>query len=110
MGRMKIPQISVQELETKIKNHDEFVLIDVREMEEYEFCKIDSSYLIPLGSFEKEMARLKKEKEYVLMCRSGGRSTEAVKIMIQNGFKNVKNLTGGILQWSSDIDPSLPTY
>ena len=41
MGRMKIPQISVQELDNKIKKNDEFVLIDVREIEEYEFCKID---------------------------------------------------------------------
>ena len=110
MGRMKIPQITVQELNKKIKNNDDFILIDVREIEEYEFCKIDNSYLIPLGVFEKEIPRLKKEKPYILMCKSGGRSTEAVKIMIQNGFVDVKNLTGGISQWAIDIDSSIAIY
>lgn len=110
MGRMKIPQISVKELHEKITSQDAFVLIDVREMEEYEFCKIDQSYLIPLARLPKELLTLRKEKSYVLMCKSGGRSTEAVKLFIENGFDDVKNLTGGITQWALEIDPSMPTY
>ncbi|MDW8260380.1 MAG: hypothetical protein RML32_13150 [Gammaproteobacteria bacterium] len=45
-----------------------------------------------------------------MMCRSGGRSLQVARFLVQQGFRNVANLTGGILAWSEQIDPSVPRY
>jgi len=46
----------------------------------------------------------------VVHCKSGGRSQKAVALLEQHGFRHAQNLTGGILAWARDVDPSLPTY
>ncbi len=66
--------------------------------------------LIPLGSFPAQMNRLDSAEEIVVMCRSGTRSAYAVRLLQEAGFRKVYNLTGGILAWSDEVDPSLPKY
>ena len=56
------------------------------------------------------IADLDKGKEYVVHCKMGGRSAKAVTLMLDRGFNNVKNLTGGIQDWIEEIDPSQTTY
>jgi len=46
----------------------------------------------------------------VAQCKSGGRSQKAVDLLKQNGFQNVRNMTGGITAWSDKVDPSVPKY
>jgi molybdopterin/thiamine biosynthesis adenylyltransferase/rhodanese-related sulfurtransferase len=105
-----IPEITVQELKSKIDNKEKFTLVDVREPHEYQIGKIPGSRLIPLGEIAVRASELDTADEIVLQCRSGGRSAKALQTLRTMGFKRLKNLRGGILAWSKEIDPSVPQY
>jgi adenylyltransferase/sulfurtransferase len=98
------------EVKQKLDRGDDFVLIDVREPYEYQIARIPGARLIPLGDLPKHLSELNPNAEIVAHCRSGQRSQKAVDLMKQNGFKNVRNMTGGILAWSDKVDPSVPKY
>jgi molybdopterin/thiamine biosynthesis adenylyltransferase/rhodanese-related sulfurtransferase/molybdopterin converting factor small subunit len=103
-------EISPTQLKQKMDRGDEFTLIDVREPYEYAIAKIPGAKLIPLGTVPERLHELDSSDEIVLHCRSGKRSAEALGILKQAGFKKLKNLTGGILAWSEDVDPSVAKY
>ena len=92
--------INVQELKQKLDAKEDFVFIDVRENHEYEEFNLGAK-LIPLGTFMDAIADLEqyKESEIVIHCRSGQRSGMAQHMLSEAGFKNVRNLTGGVLEW-----------
>jgi len=102
--------ITVQELKEKLDRGEQIVLVDVREPWEYNICKIPGAQLIPLGAMGTEYKKLDPSAEIVLHCHMGMRSMDATQFLLQQGFKNVKNLTGGINAWSQHIDPSVPRY
>lgn len=103
-------EITPLELKAKIDRSDDFVLIDVREPEEFAIGRIPGSKLIPLGALPERLNELSTADDIVVHCKSGGRSAKAVDFMKQAGFRKVKNLVGGILRWSDDVDPSVPKY
>jgi rhodanese-related sulfurtransferase len=105
-----IPEITVQELKKKIDSGEKYTLIDVREPHEYQICKIPGSRLIPLGEIAVRASEIDTADEVILQCRSGGRSAKALQTLQTMGFKRLKNLKGGILAWSKEIDPSVPQY
>ena len=80
------------------------VIIDVREEAEFtgEFGHILGSRLVPMGSIPNVIEDLEplKEKEIILVCRSGARSTTSAAILKGLGFHNVKNMKGGMLEWN----------
>ena len=86
------------------------LLIDVREPHEYQICKIEGSVLIPLGDLPARVGELDPAVEVVMQCRSGVRSGKAAAFLRERGFKSVHNLTGGILAWIDQVDPSQPKY
>ncbi len=86
------------------------LLIDVREPHEYQICKIEGSVLIPLGDLPARVGELDPAVEVVMQCRSGVRSGKAAAFLREQGFKSVHNLTGGILAWIDQVDPSQPKY
>jgi len=102
--------ITVQELKAKLDRGEKIVLIDVREPWEYNICKIPGAQLIPLGTLAIEYKKLDPNAEIVLHCHMGMRSMDATQFLLQQGFKNAKNLAGGINAWSLQIDPSVPRY
>lgn len=102
--------ITVQELKQKLDQGEKIVLIDVREPWEYNIAKIGGAQLIPLGTLASEYKKLDPHAEIVMHCHMGMRSMDATQFLLQQGFKNVKNLTGGINAWSQQIDPSVPRY
>jgi adenylyltransferase/sulfurtransferase len=102
--------ITVQELKQKLDRGEKVVLIDVREPWEYNIAKIESAQLIPLGTLAAEYKKLDPGTEIIMHCHMGMRSMDATQFLLQQGFKNVKNLTGGINAWSQQIDPSVPRY
>ena len=102
-------EISVQELKEKIDKGEDFQLIDVREDFEYQVSNLGGE-LIPLGGILIETDKIDKDKEVIIMCRSGKRSAAAVMQLEAQGFTNLYNLYGGILAWQEDIDPSLDVY
>ena len=89
---------------------DTFDLIDVREPGEWAIARIDGAQLIPLAQIPSSIRSLDKSRDIVVMCRSGVRSADAIRFMQREGFTRVKNLAGGILRWSADVDPRVPRY
>jgi sulfur-carrier protein adenylyltransferase/sulfurtransferase len=104
------PVITPREVKAKLDRGDRFTLIDVREPHEFQICRIPGGQLIPLGELPKRLAELDPNSEFVAYCKMGGRSQKAVDLLIQKGFRNVRNMTGGILAWSDQVDPSVPKY
>ena len=94
--------ITIEELKHKLENKEDFLLIDVREDCEYKEFNIDG-ILIPLGSLQGAIDDLDDwmEKEVIVNCKSGGRSEAAKEFMVRQGFKNVRNLLGGMLAWQA---------
>ncbi|WP_457641055.1 rhodanese-like domain-containing protein [Persephonella sp.] len=104
--------ISVEELKEKIDNGEDFILLDVREPQEYEFSRIreKEAMLVPLMKLPTIIDRLPKDRPIYVICRSGNRSLQATLWLLEKGFKDVKNVEGGILAWSEFIDPTVPQY
>lgn len=88
------------------------VLIDCRQPNEYEHCRIEGSILIPLNEIPERLAELKPhvDQPMVVHCHHGGRSLRAVEYLRANGFPSAQNMTGGIDVWSQEVDPSVPRY
>ncbi|MCM3879139.1 MAG: molybdopterin-synthase adenylyltransferase MoeB [Vicinamibacterales bacterium] len=103
-------EIDVRELKRKMDAKEDFYLLDVREPNEFKIGRIPGSTLIPLGEIPQRYQEIPKDKEIVVQCKMGGRSAKAAAFLRQQGFKSVKNLKGGILDWSDKIDPSVPKY
>jgi len=91
--------ISVTELKAWIEAGKKFQLIDVREPFEHTASAIAGDLLIPMGDFLARQQELEPDTEIVLYCRSGNRSGQVVSYMRQHGFPDMRNLTGGILEW-----------
>ncbi len=107
-----VAEISVVELKNKLEHKTDFILLDVREPFEYQIAKIPNSKLVPLGQLESHLSELEnfKNKEIVAHCHHGGRSRRALEFLKSKGFKNLKNVEGGIDEWSLRVDPSVPRY
>lgn len=105
-----IQEITPVELAARIERGDDFDLIDVREPYETHIASIPGSRLLPLGAVAAQLASMDKDRDTVVMCRSGMRSADAVRQMQEAGFARVANLVGGILRWSDDVDPTVPKY
>ena len=103
-------ETDVKELKRKIDAKEDFFLLDVREPNEYQIGKIPGSTLIPLGEVPQRVEEIPRDKEIIVHCKMGGRSAKAAAFLRQQGYTNVKNLKGGILDWSDKIDPSVPKY
>ncbi len=80
----------------------EYVLVDVRQPEEYEDGHIPGARLIPLGELEKRQNELERDRKIVTYCRSGHRSMGAATLLCGLGFKDVYTMEGGILNWNHE--------
>ena len=93
--------ISVQEVRSRLQTGEKLNLVDVREADEHAEFNI-GGILLPLGKIHgmqiDEIEELKNE-EVIFYCRSGNRSGQAAMFLDMLGFKNTKNLTGGMLEW-----------
>ena len=104
-----MPEITPIELAERLRAGD-VDLIDVREPHEWDIAHIPGARLIPLGSFPAAIPSLDGTRDIVVQCRSGARSGRAVRLLQAAGFTRVRNLAGGILRWSDDVDPQVPKY
>jgi sulfur-carrier protein adenylyltransferase/sulfurtransferase len=108
--------ISVSQLEIMLKERDagdrDFVLVDVREPNEYEINKIPGSVLIPKGDFLNGSAleKLPSDKQVVMHCKTGVRSAETLAIVKGAGYADAVHVGGGVVAWVNQIDPSQPSY
>lgn len=104
-------EITVFDLKTMMDEKQDFLLLDVREPHEYHMANIKGT-LIPLDQVPVRVTEIEeyRDRQVVVMCRSGARSARACMMLAADGFTNVKNLRGGINDWAREIDPTLPVY
>ena len=106
---LHVPEITPRELKEKLDRGEDVFILDVREPHEYQICNL-RGHLIPLGELPRRVHELDSAREIVAHCKSGKRSAQAVDFLRQAGFRKVSNLRGGILSWSTEIDPNVPRY
>ncbi|MFQ3545293.1 rhodanese-like domain-containing protein [Halobacillus rhizosphaerae] len=92
--------ISVEELEEKYKDHNDYVIIDVRNQSEWDAGHMEKAKHIMLGTLPERLDEIGGDVTPIVHCQSGMRSAIAVSVMQANGFKNVLNLTGGYAAWN----------
>ncbi len=104
--------ISVNDLKSRMDRGEDFMLIDVREINEWEIVKIPGATLIPKQEFldGSILEKLPHDKQIILHCKSGARSAECLAVIKDAGFKDAVHVGGGVLAWVHSIDPSLPIY
>jgi len=103
-------EITVDELKKRLDRNDRVFILDVRNPEEFQICRIPGSTLLPLPELPQRFRELNQDQEMVIHCKSGMRSLKATNFLRQQGFRKVKNLKGGILAWATSIDPTMPKY
>lgn len=106
---MNIPEISVQELAALRNAKTDFLLLDVRNPNEWDICHLDGK-LIPMSELPARLSELNPEQHIVIHCHAGGRSRRATEFLLQQGFKKVFNLRGGITAWANEIDLTMQKY
>ncbi len=110
-----LQEMTVTELKALIDNGpQDFVLIDVRNPNEYEIARIPGSVLIPLPDIEQgkgieQVREVAKDRRVIAHCKLGGRSAKALGILKDAGIEGI-NVKGGITAWSQEVDPSVPQY
>lgn len=102
-------EVTVSQLKQMMDSKEDFQLIDVREPHEADIAQIGGE-LIPMGEVMANLDKISKDKKVIVHCKAGGRSAAIVNALQSQGYTEVYNLKGGILAWSSEIDPSVPKY
>lgn len=116
-----IPQTRPADLLRRLKAGEPLVLLDVREPEERDYCRIASppafaDIHLPLGELPGRLGELDPllasapSARLIVYCHHGVRSQVAASWLARHGFENVENLSGGIDAWSLEVDPSVPRY
>ena len=108
---MSVPEMTVRDLKRRRDEGDGPFVLDVRKPFEASIADIGADLLIPHEQVANRLDELEdhKDEEIVVHCRSGARSEEATRVLREHGF-DAKNLKGGTLAWSKEIDDSVPTY
>ncbi|WCK53902.1 rhodanese-like domain-containing protein [Aneurinibacillus sp. Ricciae_BoGa-3] len=93
-----------EDVEKMLEDKGNFQLIDVREVDEYKAGHIKGAVLIPLSQLDVRHFEIDRDKETVVVCRSGGRSTKACEYLSSRGHSRLKNMTGGMLNWKGETE------
>lgn len=101
-------EISVKALKEKLDNNESIQILDVREPHEYLAGNL-GGVLIPLQELSHRLEELDKETTFAVLCHSGVRSAHATLFLKKSGFKDVFNITGGIVAWALEVDSRLAT-
>ncbi len=103
-------QLNPQELKTLMDSGEKILLLDVRESDEYNFCKIFGSFNFPLTTLLQNLDKIDSNMPIVTICHHGIRSMKALMILKENGFENIASLRGGVEAWALAIDPTMKRY
>ncbi len=122
-----IPQISARDLAARIDSDDGVFLLDVRNPNEWEICRLENAVMLPLPTLQREaqaiafggtpakdseLAQIPRDRDVVVYCHTGVRSQYAIMMLRAIGYapERLVNLTGGIDSWATDVDPAMNTY
>jgi rhodanese-related sulfurtransferase len=112
----ELPQLSIEtdtaSVAAMIREGEEFLLLDVREPDEYELAKIEGSLLLPMSQWADRAGELEpyRDQRIVVHCHHGGRSMQVTRALRRAGFSKAQNMAGGIDAWSLSIDANIPRY
>ncbi len=101
-----VPSVDVKQAHEMLGDEGGALIVDVREPNEYNQIRAKGAVLLPLGRLNNRVGDLPRDREILLMCRTGGRSSNATQFLAANGFENVTNVSGGIMAW---YNAGLPT-
>lgn len=104
--------VSAAQVAARLEAKEDFLLLDVRDDDEFERARIEGSKLIPLDQLEARLPELLewKSSPIVVHCHLGGRSEKACRLLMERGFDSVENMEGGIDAWSLTVDPKVSRY
>jgi rhodanese-related sulfurtransferase len=106
-----IPQIQPDELKRRLDGGEPVFLLDVRNDDEYAYCRLPGSVLIPLPELPQRIDEVNADDALVVVyCHHGVRSLHGASLLMRAGLSNVASLAGGIDAWSLVIDPAVPRY
>jgi rhodanese-related sulfurtransferase len=105
-----VREVSPTEYVREAADRPATLLLDVREPWEREVAMLPQALHVPMAELPDRLAEVGRDRDVVVMCRSGGRSLKVAKYLEEQGYPSVANLTGGILAWARDVDPTLATY
>lgn len=106
-------EVTPGEVKRRMDAGEALVLIDVREPLEHQICRIDGAHLIPMNSIPAALGQLESRADagtLIVFCHHGMRSLSVVNWLRQQGVEACQSMSGGIHQWSLEIDPRVPTY
>ncbi|MCD0460749.1 rhodanese-like domain-containing protein [Roseiconus lacunae] len=105
-------EIDVQSVKALRQANEDFLLLDVRQPEEYATAKIEGSTLIPMGEILDRIEELEphRDSRIVVHCHHGGRSMQVTQALRGRGFGQTQNMAGGIDAWSLEVDAEVPRY
>jgi rhodanese-related sulfurtransferase len=103
-------EISPQDLKAKLDRHEAPLLLDVRQDWETQLCRLPNAVHIPIEEIELRVEELSPEDPMVVYCHAGVRSAAVAEYLRSRGFKDVRNLAGGLDLWARTVDPSMRRY
>ena len=101
-----VPGVSVHEADERRGDEGGALLVDVRELNEYEELRVEGAALVPVSQFAARFEELPRDRALLMLCRSGARSGRATAFLLQQGFSDVSNVEGGMIAWKN---AGLPT-
>lgn len=107
---MPVIQITAKELQKKLLENLKPLVLDVRELDEFEFANITGSLHIPLNQVPQRSDEIDCSLGCVIICHHGIRSQYAAKYLADAGFHQIYNLSGGIDAWSVECDNTVSRY
>jgi rhodanese-related sulfurtransferase len=113
MSSPQVPlEIDCRAVKTRLDAGDDFLLLDCREQDEHQLVHIAEATLLPMSELVDRAAELHahRGRHVVVHCHHGGRSLRVARWLREQGFATAQSMAGGIDQWATDIDPTLPRY
>jgi len=103
-------EITAEQLKKRIDAGENLFVLDVRNPNEFQICRIPGTVLVPLPELPSRFAEVPRDREVIVHCKSGMRSAKAIEFLKSQGYSRLTNLAGGILAWAEKVDPGMPRY
>lgn len=102
--------ITPEQLKKRIDAGENLFVLDVRNPNEFQICRIPGTVLLPLPELPSRFSEVPADREVIVHCKSGMRSQKAIDFLKSQGYTKLVNLTGGILGWADKVDQGMPKY
>jgi len=103
-------EVSPEQVKVKLDAGDDFTLVDCRNDQERQWCRIEPSLHVPMRQTPERLDEIPADRPVIVYCHHGIRSLQVANFLKQQGYEDVRSMAGGIDDWSQRIDPSVPRY